>query len=243
MAKNEKKIKAPIELVISFYDKKYGNELEHYINEKSMGVGVVCLAKGTADSNIADLFGFGMNDKDVLMLMTPTQHTMELIGGINAITGIETVDYGLTMVLSLSSATAPLISAVGATIDEESLRGKRMAKEDKVTSKDNNCLVVAIIKRGFSDYVVSAARDAGATGATIIYGRGTADVDKHIMGISLQPEREVVLILVNSIQLRKKVMREIVEKTTLMEDGKGLCFSLPVDAVYGLDRIREKNKK
>ena len=35
-------------------------------------------------------------------------------------------------------------------------------------------LIVAVVGRGFSDYVVSAARDAGATGATIIYGRGTS---------------------------------------------------------------------
>ena len=39
-----------------------------------------------------------------------------------------------------------------------------------VQGKDvvNHDLIIAVVGRGFSDYVVSAARDAGATGATII---------------------------------------------------------------------------
>ena len=94
-------------------------------------------------------------------------------------------------------------------------------------------LIVAVVARGFSDYVVSAARDAGATGATIIYGRGTSDYDMQVMGISIQPEREVVLILVKHTE-RRKIMQEIVDKTSVVEEGRGICFSLPVTQVYGL---------
>ena len=112
----------------------------------------------------------------------------------------------------------------------------------KVTKKDEYDLIIAVIARGFADYVVSAARDGGATGATIIYGRGTADADKHVMGISLQPEREVVLILVKKSE-RKAIMQEIADKTSLLEEGRGLCFSLPVSEVYGLKRVAEQKKE
>lgn len=112
----------------------------------------------------------------------------------------------------------------------------------KVNKKDEYDLIVAIIARGFADYVVSAARDGGATGATILYGRGTADADKHVMGISLQPEREVILILVKKSE-RKVVMQEIADKTSLLEEGRGLCFSLPVNEVYGLKRVAEQKKE
>lgn len=103
-------------------------------------------------------------------------------------------------------------------------------------------LVVAIIGRGFADYVVSSARDAGATGATILYGRGTADSDKYVLGISIQPEREVVLILVKKTE-RRKIMEAISEKTTLMEEGRGFCFSIPVSEVYGVKRVAEQKKE
>ena len=112
--------------------------------------------------------------------------------------------------------------------------------KDKNTSDFD--LIVAIIGRGFADYVVSSARDAGATGATILYGRGTADADKQVLGISLQPEREVVLILVKKDD-RRKIMQAISDKTSLMEEGRGLCFSLPVSDVYGLKRVAEQKKE
>lgn len=109
-------------------------------------------------------------------------------------------------------------------------------------NKENYDLIIAIISRGFADYVISAARDAGATGATIIYGRGTADADKQVMGISLQPEREVVLILVDKKD-RRKIMQEIADKTSLLEEGRSICFSLPVDDVYGVKRVAEQKKE
>ena len=109
-------------------------------------------------------------------------------------------------------------------------------------NKSEYDMVVAIIGRGFSDYVVSAARDAGATGATIVYGRGTADADKQVFGISLQPERELVLILVKSNE-RRTIMQAISDKTSLMEEGRGFCFSLPVSEVFGLKRVAEQKKE
>ena len=111
----------------------------------------------------------------------------------------------------------------------------------KVESKEHD-LIIAIIARGFSDYVVSAARDAGATGATIIYGRGTAETDQQVMGISIQPEREVVMIVVKHSD-RRKIMQEILDKTSLIEEGRGICFSLPVTQVYGLAHAEDHKKK
>ena len=111
-----------------------------------------------------------------------------------------------------------------------------------IKNKEEYDLIIAVIGRGFADYVVSAARDAGATGATIVYGRGTADADKFVLGISLQPEREMVLILVKKEE-RRKIMQEIADKTSLLEEGRGLCFSLPVDDVYGLKRVAEQKKE
>lgn len=118
----------------------------------------------------------------------------------------------------------------------EKIEGILAGKDEKVFD-----LLVAIVGRGFSDYVVSAARNAGATGATIIYGRGTSDYDKQVMGISLQPEREVVLVVVKK-EDRQKVMKAICDETSVIEEGRGLCFSMPITQIYGMARA-EKHKK
>ena len=65
-------------------------------------------------------------------------------------------------------------------------------------------LIVAIVNRGFSDLVMDAARAAGASGGTILHGRGTGVHEaEQFFGIAIQPEKEIVLILTRSDERRK----------------------------------------
>ena len=58
-------------------------------------------------------------------------------------------------------------------------------------------MIVCVVNSGFSDNVMSAAREYGAKGGTVLTARGTANQEAEtFFGISIQPEKEVVLILV-----------------------------------------------
>lgn len=113
MAKDSVKIKAPIEMVLAICDKGLGNDLEKYIQSQGLRAGVMMSGKGTGESMVADLFGFGMDEKDILVALVPVEKTEKIVGGINAITGIEDDRYGLTMVLPLSSADSNIIDLAG----------------------------------------------------------------------------------------------------------------------------------
>lgn len=103
-------------------------------------------------------------------------------------------------------------------------------------------LIITVINKGFSDYVIDIARSAGASGATIINARGTGVHETDtIFGINIQPEKEVVLILVFKEE-REKIMNEICSQAHLDEPGKGLCFSVPVNDVEGINYLIKKNK-
>ena len=98
-------------------------------------------------------------------------------------------------------------------------------------------LIVTVVARGFSDNVMEAAKNAGAEGATIINARGNGIHENDtVLGVSIQPEKEVVMILVRKT-IRKKVMREICKHCGLGEEGKGICFSLPVDEMSGVSHL------
>ena len=63
-------------------------------------------------------------------------------------------------------------------------------------------LIVTIVNRGFADEVMNAARAAGAHGGTILWARGSGVHEtEKFFGISIQPEKELVLILVIIIAL------------------------------------------
>ena len=70
-------------------------------------------------------------------------------------------------------------------------------------------LIVCIINRGFSDTVMTAARGSGARGGTILHAKGTGSHEaERFFGITIQPEKEIVLILVPK-EIRSDVMSAI----------------------------------
>lgn len=95
-------------------------------------------------------------------------------------------------------------------------------------------LIITIVNRGFADDAMDAAKVAGASGGTILYARGTGVHEaEKFFGITIQPEKEVVLIL-TEYEKRREIMRAIVKGAGLKTEGRGMAFSLPVEDVVGI---------
>ena len=103
-------------------------------------------------------------------------------------------------------------------------------------------LIVAILNRGFSDVAMSAARSAGAKGGTVISARSSGlHEEETFFGISILPEKELVLIL-TSEESKKPIMRSIIKHVGIETEGGGLIFSLPVTDVEGISRLVENKE-
>ena len=109
--------------------------------------------------------------------------------------------------------------------------------------KQDMSLIVTIVNKGFSDPIITTAKGAGAEGATIISARGSgAHEEEKVLGVAIQPEKEMVLILVRK-SIRKKVMRDICKACSLTDEGRGMTFSIPIDDVGGIAHmLGEANK-
>ena len=95
-------------------------------------------------------------------------------------------------------------------------------------------VIIAIVNAGFSDDVMSAARDCGAKGGTVINARGTAREEaEKAYGIVIQPDKEMVLILVDK-DVKEPILHAIYKRVGLNTPGQGIAFSLPVEDVMGL---------
>jgi nitrogen regulatory protein P-II 1 len=100
---------------------------------------------------------------------------------------------------------------------------------------DDFKMIITIVKRGFSDPIVSASREAGAEGGTIFNGRGTGVNElKSIFGMPVQPEKEIILTIVQSSKV-KKVLHAIYDAAKLSERGNGIAFVMPIDQVVGIN--------
>ncbi|MDE6302011.1 MAG: P-II family nitrogen regulator [Clostridia bacterium] len=105
-------------------------------------------------------------------------------------------------------------------------------------------LILCIVNEGFSDAVMDAARDAGATGGTVIEAHGTANSEaEKLFSISISSQKEIVMIVVPK-ELRDKVMHALYKEVGLNTPGQGIAFAMPVDNVVGIAKPEpEKEKK
>ena len=106
--------------------------------------------------------------------------------------------------------------------------GKKMAKEY------THDLIISVVNNGCTDEFMNTARAAGATGGTVLHARGQTNegIIKRF-GISVQDEREIILILC-SREKKVPIMQAVSEAHGLNSKASGIVFSLPVDDVLGL---------
>ncbi len=103
------KIKAPISLLLAICDRGQGDLVESYLNNHHLDAGLIMMGKGTATTDIADIFGFGMSDRDVILCLVPKADETKILDDVTDILGIERDEYGLTMLLDLNSASSSIL--------------------------------------------------------------------------------------------------------------------------------------
>lgn len=105
-------------------------------------------------------------------------------------------------------------------------------------------LVMSIVNNGFSDKVMDIARKLGARGGTILNASGSASVDaEKLYGITINPEKEVVMILVSNY-IVKDLLNLLYQEVGSDTEAQGIAFTLPVDeATSNLTKQIKKEKK
>ena len=99
-------------------------------------------------------------------------------------------------------------------------------------------LLIVFVEDDKTDAVIEAARDAGATGCTIInHARGEGyEAHKTFFGLNLATQRDVIMLLVE-----KHLSREILETIGDVGEfdakpGTGMAIQLDVEDALGLMR-------
>lgn len=104
-------------------------------------------------------------------------------------------------------------------------------------------VILASVKSDITDKVVDAAKEVGATGATIIPARGTGIREaKTFFGLSLEKQTDIIMFLVEEHALGK-IMEAIGEAGEFSKPGTGIAFAMPIDQVIGLESQIERFKE
>jgi nitrogen regulatory protein PII len=98
----------------------------------------------------------------------------------------------------------------------------------------NVSLIVSIVRKGWGSSVLEASVKAGARGGTVLFGRGAGIHEQEkIFGMSIEPEKEVVLTLTAADQA-DAILGEIVRCAELSQTGRGIAFVVAVEKIAGV---------
>ena len=103
--------------------------------------------------------------------------------------------------------------------------------------------ILCIVNTGFSEAAMDAAKQFGAKGGTVIHGRGTVTKEaEKFFNITIQPEKEIVMILVTS-DIKDAILHGLYNAVGTNTAAQGIAFSLPVEDVVGIGSGKKKEKK
>lgn len=103
-------------------------------------------------------------------------------------------------------------------------------------------LITCIVQRGVADAIITAAREAGAQGATVNYAKGMGVRERlGLLGVAVNVEKEVVNIVVSTEQV-ERVFEKMYLAGNLDTPGMGIMYTTKLDkaATYVPEDIMAK---
>ena len=241
---------SPLGLLFFIVDRNKASIItDIFVQEKARFHSII-QCRGTASSEILDLLGIGANAKAMITCLEQTSVIPVLMKEARRKLGLYSPGAGIAFTVPLSAINDPVLlifrqsavtgenTAAGAEPDTAggapAEGGGGKMPDDHSGEKFTNDLIISFVNKGYSDELMNTAREAGASGGTVIGARGQAHEGAvKFFGVSVQDEKEIVLIL-TSREKKVPIMRAISEAHGLNSKAQGIVLSLPVDNVMGL---------
>ena len=187
-------------------------------------------AKGTASGEWRDLFGLTGVDKVMMISFLSKQASRKMVNILWEKLYLGSPNTGIAFTVPMSGGNSGLLNLAGLhqiPIEE----GKE--REDSAV-EGNYSMILAFVDQGFSEEVMKAGKSVGASGGTVFHARRVGSQEAlQYWGISIQEEREIVLILTKK-EKKMDIMKAIASQCGAETEAHGVVVSLPVDHVAGL---------
>ena len=187
--------------------------------------------RGTATSEHLAIYGLDATEKYIISAVGNRSEVEGLIKSAKRKLFIDIPGNGVMLTVPLKSVAGGKTLAY--LTDEQKTGGApRMDFEHE--------LIIVILNEGYSDFVMDAARAAGAGGGTVLHAKGTGGTrGEKFFSVSLADEKDMIYIIAHKDE-KAAIMRSINEQAGPGSKAGAICFSLPISSVAGL-RAREEN--
>lgn len=189
------------------------------------------LGKGTATDEHLSMYGLDSTEKAVLSAVAGSEEAAKLLKAAKRRLYIDIPGNGVML-------TVPLKSVAGGRTLAYLSDTPKTGGAPKMEFEHE--LIVVILNEGHSDFVMDAARAAGAGGGTVLHAKGTCGGRaEKFFGVNLADEKDLIYIIAHRDE-KAAIMRSINESAGPGTRAGAICFSLPVSSVAGL-RSRDED--
>ena len=219
--------------MVMISDRNQSRRFLAFYKEYNITVTLLSLGRGTAADEILDYFGLEAAEKAILFAMVTDREWKEIKRGLEKQIKIDIPGSGIAFVV-------PVSSIGGKKQLQFMTEGRGFEKEEESRLKDTKYeLLVVIANQGYTELIMDAAREAKATGGTVIHAKGTGmKKAEQFLGVSLAAEKEMIFMVVKRDD-KNPIMRAIMDKAGMESKAKAIVFSLPVTETAGM-RLTEQ---
>lgn len=216
-----------------------GAKLERLFEGSGVPILYQCRGKGTASSEMMDIFGLSGTSRLITVAFLPKQKVGELFNAMENRLAFHQRGSGIAVSIPVTGLQNHILTLLKDEVRSEvEKRMEERMREDMQETKNSMEYVVlwVSVSTGYSDDVVDAARSAGARGGTILKGRRrNSDHVSQYLSTPKQEEQEYVMIVTPKSK-KREIMAAISQACGLSTPAHGVVLSLPVDDAIGLEQ-------
>jgi hypothetical protein len=228
---------APVlRLVIFIVDWIKIKTISTIFSQSSLRYHFVCKGRGTASSEILDILGIGSSDKAVIISLEQDSMVPALMREVGKKLGLNHPGTGIGFSILLSAINNPVLTSLKKEAAEAPASVQNGYNEEEgIKMEKRYDLIITILNQGYSDEFMTIAREAGAGGGTVISARGLLKTGPaKIFGISIQNEKEIILILTTR-EKKVPIMEAVGKSHGISSKAEGIIFSVPAGNIIGID--------
>ena len=179
---------------------------------------VTMLGHGTAAQSMLDLLGIESTEKRVIMTVANPEKTRQFIKNMRQQLYIGIPGHGIVIAVPIKSVGGGKTLAYLNNGEQQTAR-----YTPELNSKYE--LIIIVANEGRTDQVMNAARAAGATGGTVLHGKGSGSQNpKKFYNVSIASEKEVILMVAQSDR-KAAIMQSVLHQAGPDSEAGAVLFS------------------
>lgn len=215
----------PMKLIVTIVERGQGSLMRQFYLSDYCQLRCLwqCTGRGTASSELLDVLGIGTAERDVLLTLATRPSADRLLRKLKTSLGANTHARGILFSLPLSAASGLMAAAL------DHLEQFEETEDRPMEHNAAHSLILILVNQGYTDAVMATAKAAGARGGTVLRARWAGDDQVHdIMGITVQPEKEL-LAIVASPKDRNPILEAVNEAHGLCSPAQAVVCALPIE--------------